>query len=300
MIHHRQYRMADDLYTGDYLLVRDFLIRLGNPTYSFGWWDEQITRTSFQLDHLSKFRLWFDGDQMVALACIEVTLGDGILCTQSGYEYLFDDMILYAKENLDDRGSLSLLVPDLNEPYREAAARAGLVASQAGETDCVIQLDAMDLDYALPDGFRIASLRDNYDAFQIERIMRRAFSDDLEAFTLTPDEVAVVDRRFLRPFANLDLHIAVISPDQTYAAFCGLWQTKESAMAFIEPVATDPIYQKKGLGKAVVFEALKRCRDLGASSAVVFSSIPFYTSIGFRPNSTSTYWTAKCTPTCLE
>jgi len=43
MIHMRQYQPTVNLFEGDFLLVRKFLIKLNNPTYSFGWWDQKIT-----------------------------------------------------------------------------------------------------------------------------------------------------------------------------------------------------------------------------------------------------------------
>ena len=43
----------------------------------------------------------------------------------------------------------------------------------------------------------------------------------------------------------------------------------------------------KGLGKAVVLEAVKRCGQMGAKTALVGSSQQFYYNIGFYPIHTS-------------
>jgi len=249
-----------------------------------------MTRPSFCVDNLDKFGLWFSSEQLVALACIDENLGNGIICVQDDNKYLLDEMVEYAKENLHKNKSLTFLVPDLDKTYQQAVAKAGFRPTQERDTDSIIQIDMENLRYTLPEGFHITDMAHNYDPFQFDRIMHRGFSGDLVERTRTLTDIEYVDRQFKRPFTNLDLQIAVIAPDKTWAAFCGMWQTKESREAFIEPVVTDPSYQKMGLGKAAVYEALFRCGKSGAESAVVFSSKQFYFSIGFRPNSTSTWW----------
>jgi len=290
MIHFRQYLYTDNLFTGDYLLVRELLLKLNKPTYPLGWWDHQVTRPSFSAEYLSKFGLWFDDEQLVAIACVEESLGNGILCVLDSHSQLINDMLDYAKGHLHDQGRLSLMIPDLDKGYQEAAARAGFIPTQERDTESIMQLDLKKLCYSLPNGFQIINMADNYNGVQFERVMRRGFSGSREERTLSASDILTIDRQFIRPFVNLDLQIAAVAPDKTFAAFCGLWYTKGSPTVFIEPVVTDPDYQRMGLGKAVLYEALKRCVKLGAESAVVLSSIQFYFNIGFRPNSTSTWW----------
>ena len=290
MITFRRYQYKDNLFEGDFLLVRDFLLELNNPTFSFGWWDYQKTCPSFHADDLNKFGLWFEGEQLVALACAEEDLGTGILIAKNGCQTLIGEMIEYAKENLHDNGKFSLMIPDSDKVYQTAAANAGFFPTQERDTDSIIQIDSKNLQYTLPEGFKIISMADDYNPVQFDRIMRRGFSGDMEERALSSDERKAIDRQFMRPLMNLDLQIAVVAPDESWAAFCGMWQTAESKTAFIEPVVTDPAYQKMGLGKAAVYEALSRCGKLGASSAVVFSSLQFYFRIGFHPNATSTWW----------
>ena len=50
-------------------------------------------------------------------------------------------------------------------------------------------------------------------------------------------------------------------------------------------------YRDMGLGKAVVLEALNRCRNLGAKEAFVISEQEFYRKLGFKSYSHYTfYW----------
>jgi len=290
MIHFRQYQHTENLFEGDFLLVRDFLLMLNNPTYSVGWWDCKITGSS-DIAHLSAFGLWFEDNQLIAVAWTEDScLGTGLLCVKNDKRFLIAEMVDYAQKHLHDRGRLSLLVPDLDKKYQNAVAKAGFVLTQERDTESIIVIGQNKLNYSLPEGFHVTSMADNYNAVQYERIMRRGFTEDRDERVLPLSEISNIDRQFKRPFVNLDLQIAITAPDNSFAAFCGIWHTKESPMVCIEPVVTDPTYQKRGLGKAVVYEALSRCAKLGATSAVVYSSIQFYFNIGFRPHSTSTWW----------
>ena len=294
MITHRRYiNNPENMFSGDYLLVQDFLLKLDNPAYSFGWWDHQCTRSSFMPEYFDRFGLWFEEDNLVAIACTEQNLGIGIVCTYSDKKHLYDEMIEYAKVNFHDNGSLILLVPDLDKKYQEVASKAGFYPTQERETESLCAFESMDLDYKLPDGFVITDMTECYNPVMYERIMRRGFSNDMVDKELTPDDIMSIDRQFKRPFVNLDLHVIALAPDKSWAAFCGIYQTNESKSVFIEPVVTDPDFQKMGLAKAAVYEALSRCKKSGSTTAVVYSSQQFYFNIGFRPNSTSTWWELK-------
>ncbi|MHB9032370.1 MAG: GNAT family N-acetyltransferase [Anaerolineae bacterium] len=95
------------------------------------------------------------------------------------------------------------------------------------------------------------------------------------------------------PHVNLNLNIAVRAPNGDFTAYCGMWYLPGSTYALVEPVATDPDYRLRGLGKAAVLEAVTRCGRLGARIAFVGSSQQFYYNIGFRPYSTETFWEKK-------
>lgn len=54
--------------------------------------------------------------------------------------------------------------------------------------------------------------------------------------------------------------------DGEYAAHCGVWYTGGDT-AYIEPVVTVPEHRRKGLGRAVVYEAVGRAKKQGAKRA---------------------------------
>ena len=82
---------------------------------------------------------------------------------------------------------------------------------------------------------------------------------------------------------NMQLKTFAITNSE-YCAHCGLWYT-EGVSAYVEPVVTIPEHRKKGLAKAVIYEACKRAQNLGAKRATVLSDQEFYYKIGFKCSS---------------
>ena len=87
--------------------------------------------------------------------------------------------------------------------------------------------------------------------------------------------------------------VMVRSPDGHLVSYCGMWYEKATGVAYVEPVATDPDYRRRGLGKAAVLEATRRARDLGAKRTIVNSGLAFYQAIGFRQLFTIQPWQKK-------
>jgi GNAT superfamily N-acetyltransferase len=73
------------------------------------------------------------------------------------------------------------------------------------------------------------------------------------------------------PLYRRDLDIVAVAPDGELAAFCTVWFDDVTRSAVFEPVGTHPAHQKRGLGKAVMTEGLRRAQELGATLASVSS-----------------------------
>ena len=110
-------------------------------------------------------------------------------------------------------------------------------------------------------------------AFQPSR-----FSDDVYAFVRTT------------PAYRADLDCVVEAPDGSIAAYTLAWFDEVNRVGEFEPVGTHADHRRLGLGRAVGLYALRRLRELGATSALVACRgdaaypIPckLYESIGFR------------------
>ena len=77
--------------------------------------------------------------------------------------------------------------------------------------------------------------------------------------------------------------------DGEYAAHCGVWYNGGNT-AYIEPVVTVPEHRGKGLGKAVVYEAINRAKEQGAKRAIVLSDQEFYIHLGMTKSSEVSTW----------
>jgi GNAT superfamily N-acetyltransferase len=96
------------------------------------------------------------------------------------------------------------------------------------------------------------------------------------------------------PLYRRDLDLVAVAPDGELAAFCTLWFDDISRMAAFEPVGAHPDHQRRGLGKAVMAEGLRRAGQLGATLATVNSYSEeaggLYASMGFTSYDLSEPW----------
>ncbi|MFW5873500.1 MAG: GNAT family N-acetyltransferase [Bacillota bacterium] len=78
----------------------------------------------------------------------------------------------------------------------------------------------------------------------------------------------------------------VESEDGSWAASCIIWYDQELKIGMFEPVGTHPDYLRKGLGRAVILEGLRRLKALGSERAYVEAygdkRYAFYKSAGFE------------------
>ena len=79
-----------------------------------------------------------------------------------------------------------------------------------------------------------------------------------------------------------ELTVVAVGPEGNFVSYCGTWFDPANRIAYVEPVATDPDYRGRGLGRAVVLDGIRRCGELGATVAYVGTDMPFYLSLGFR------------------
>jgi ribosomal protein S18 acetylase RimI-like enzyme len=96
-------------------------------------------------------------------------------------------------------------------------------------------------------------------------------------------------RNFMRsPVYCHNLDIVAIAPDGQIGAFCIVWMDPVNKVGLFEPVGTHPDYQRKGYGKAVMVEGIRRLQAGGMGQAIVSTfednpaAIKLYTSVGFR------------------
>jgi len=139
----------------------------------------------------------------------------------------------------------------------------------------------------LPEGFRLKSLADENDLRKICRVLHRGFDHPGE---LPEDGIEGIRRMQSGPSFREDLTIVVEAPTGDFVSYCGMWYDPVNQYGYVEPVATDPHYRRRGLGQAAVLEGIRRCGELGATVTYVATDKPFYLSFGFQRQFTITCW----------
>ena len=147
----------------------------------------------------------------------------------------------------------------------------------------------------LADGYEVRSARG------LAEVRQRAQAQ-YGAFSSTADVERYVQRftRFMQsPVYDPEWDVVAAAPDGRIGAFCIAWSDPLTGVGLFEPVGTHPDFQRKGLGKAVMLEALARLQRLGMRQAIVTTgednlpAIKLYESVGFHLTNRLLYYKQK-------
>lgn len=253
-----------------------------NEHFHWGRFEWMMAHPMLDADMLRKNAVFRDaGGCIVGAALFDTSYDDRwylphttddeeLLHCMIGYVTEMDSESVVIKANLCDRALCSLLVGlGMKKQYSEK----------------VLQMDLSgDLSYRIPSGFRVSSPDEEINRRQWRMVIHRGFDNDGEP-AVTSGDAAEAEKHLENPE-----YIKVFAVDHgEYVAHCGVWYDGGAA-AYIEPVATVPEHRGKGLGKAVVYEAVSRARALGAKRAVVLSDQEFYFHIGMTVSSEIGTW----------
>ncbi len=134
----------------------------------------------------------------------------------------------------------------------------------------------------LYDGYVMRALGDESELPARSWASWRAFHSD------EPDEHYQKDWSWYKniqaaPLYRRDLDLVVIAPTHEIAAFTTLWYDELNYTGCFEPVGCVPEHQRRGLASALLFEGMKRLKQLGADRAMVGGEAPhanaFYATI---------------------
>jgi predicted N-acetyltransferase YhbS len=137
----------------------------------------------------------------------------------------------------------------------------------------------------LPDGYRIRGLHGPRE-FEARVALHRS------AFPASRLTVAKYERLLTVPHYRFEDDLVVEAPDGSLAAFALAWYDEEGQVGELEPVATHPDHQRRGLSRAVVTAAVGRLFERGARLVQVYSdradAAPeaLYPAVGFERRAT--------------
>lgn len=118
---------------------------------------------------------------------------------------------------------------------------------------------------ALPDGYHMRSVTGE------QELKQRALAQYATFESSLPFEIYC--QRYLRfmqsPVYIFQHDLVIEAPGGEIAAFCIIWVDETNRVGQLEPVGVHPAFQRNGLGKALVFESLRRMHSYGMLKAIV-------------------------------
>ena len=278
-----------------YQAVCDFLTELNsgdNHHINWNWarFEWMYEHPEFDSDLVASIGLWMDDEKVVGAAIYDMYFGEGFCGALPEYAYLYPEILEYACSKLSDEAGFGFAVCDGDAVLTEAARQAGFEPTEQSETVLRISLDR-ELTAELPEGFSVAELDPAKEPYAFQWLLWQGFDHgaDRAEFERENEVITHIDR--LREHFNPYLSVSAVDISGDKVSYCCLWYSDVTDYAYVEPVCTVPRCRGKGISKAVMYEALKRAKSLGAKYAYVLSDMDFYRKLGFEEYRKFTfYW----------
>jgi mycothiol synthase len=284
-IQFRRYEKEDD-----YWRLRDFLrqVFLFNDRREQSWHVARLDYARVQgcmnaNVGMEKYTfLWETDNQIIAMIMAEGGFGNAHPSVHPNYRTpeLEEEMLATAEKHLVEvkpGGSCSLQVwaPDRDQMRQEILIRHGYRKDDWPEHQWRRNLDSPITEVPIPAGYTLHAQGDGLE------LLERCYASGL-GFHQGDIAVAVENRKDPTWYHNLqnaplyrrDLDLVAVAEDGSIASFCTIWFDDITRSAYFEPVATVPVHQKRGLGKALLTEGLCRLQRMGATTAFVGGQNP--------------------------
>jgi mycothiol synthase len=282
----RPYQTEDDFWRMRQFLRQVFML---NDRREWSWhvarldyarWHCCLNCAQVTLDQVAF--LWEADEQLVAFLMPDGGRGEAHLCVHPGLRTaaLEVEMLDTAEERLFDQCAdrprrLCVWAPDGDTLRQDVLTRRGYQKDGWPENQWRRALDTPIPDVPLAPGYTIRSLGDGLE------LLERCYASGL-GFHEGDIKIAVDNRTDPAWYRNIqtaplyrrDLDLVAVAPDGAIASFCTIWFDDVTRSAYFEPVATVPAHQRRGLGKAVLTEGLRRLQHMGATLALVSGYSP--------------------------
>jgi mycothiol synthase len=286
----------------DYTLVRSMLVEIGadrdHDHYctigDLDWW----RATDSDPDAIRRMRLWFDASRVVAFAWPADDPSAEIVA-HPDYNGSLPEILEWAEANAltgNDSDSVTFETwSNRDDTVRNKALRSrGYEQGGPAYRNYAIAIARDPASPSLPAGYTIADLRG-----ATEDDIQRRVDAHRAAFAPSKMTTAKHKRAMASPTYRPEGDLVVVAVDGSFAAFTIVWFDEANKTGLFEPVGTHPDHQRRGLGKAVMAEGLRRLAALGATRALVTSaqdnvaSNALYAGAGFEPVDETISWTKK-------
>lgn len=275
----------------DYEAVCDFLIELSRENrnhINWNWarFEWMYEHPEFDKSTKDAIGLWMDGEKVVGAAIYDMYFGEGFCGALPEYDYIYTEILEYAYKELKDDSGMGIAICDDNSKEIEAAIKCGFSVEDQTETIMTMELDKT-LSAELPEGFEFSELDPAKEPYDFQWILWQGFDHGEDKNEFEQNEEIIPQ---IRKHLNKILSVTAVNESGENVAYCCLWYNDKTDYAYVEPVCTIPSYRKRGITKALVYEALNRVKLLGAKKAYVISDMEFYEKLGFKKDVHFTFY----------
>lgn len=260
--------------------------------------------TSSWLDkrYLYLNRLWLDKGKAVGFVFYEQPCTDIYFSLRHGYETLAEEMIDYAEKYMpgNEKEKTFHFCPE-QKALMDAAGKKGYRQEFIIE-NYVIDFDAAELNYPLPEGFHFVE-PDKVDPVKLAVCFWKGFDhEDKGPFenweaedsgTLWNPQKAyqgtISDVMAPPPHSTYEYNVIIANEKEEYVCFSGMWWVSKNKLAYMEPLCTIPEYRHKGLAAAALSAHYRRMKELGAE-CMTGGGNEFYRRIGYNRKSMTYGW----------
>jgi mycothiol synthase len=217
--------------------------------------------------------LWETPDGQIAAVLNPEEQGDCFMQIHPAFKTreLEDEMIAAAEEHMavqrNGRQRLHLWADSQDVQRQELLKAHGFTMESYMESQWRRDLDTPIPDVPVAEGYTIRCLGDESEFPARTWASWRGFHPDAPAEGYGgPQGYHDIQRC---PLYRRDIDMLAALPDGTIASFASFWFDDVTRTVYIEPVATVPEHQRKGLARAVITEGLRRVQRLGALRAFI-------------------------------
>lgn len=285
----RRYKLLSDFERVNKFLRQNFTVYQQNGNIPQPFWEYAHAHPDFNHKLTHRFGIWEENEQIIAVACYEMDLGECLLITNNSYDYMKPALIDYAEKELckesDNMKSLEVWTYDYDTQLNETLLQKGY-KKKYNTAITIFKYDNGFQERVLPEGFSILSLEDEIDFRKINEVIWRGFNHgDVPDYDLDG-----IMRMQSAPNFRKDLITIIKAPNGDYACYAGMWLDGVNDFAYLEPLATDPRYRRMGLATMALTRSMKNTVKFGAKYCFGGDQ-EFYSSIGFETVCHREKWT---------
>ncbi len=202
--------------------------------------------------------LWCENEKIIALFISEYGRNDAFIETHPDHKSLYNEILNWTLTDwANEKEEILIDVVSSNNERIEILKENGYSFKEHTENERYYDLNTVDLNYKLEEGFKIESFLDNKNYDSRVDLVKSAFDNT----NYSKENLLSIHNS---PDYQRDLDLCISSNDDKLVAYCIGWHHKTSKKTgYVEPIGTHADYRKRGFASAITKECFKRLKAQG-------------------------------------